>query len=224
MKKGLSLSTPAQTFKTVKRNSLYYGLYQYSAQFYIREASALRILDHHAIDKTLDFRTSWSRHVVQPQDRVAVHRACDSLLNITNSYKTMVSYNWIYFYTNDLCDIDYLIAASNMRHIGEITTVEITHKKDTIGLKNPKYAYRTYVRSHRPTEHQIQSLREFIKHSENEIRASQGLKDFLSTKNRRYWMSDYYFIDHNEMSIVTALALMNPKLVRKTMPIVKVNN
>jgi hypothetical protein len=216
---------PLQEFKVVKRNSLYYGLYQYSAQFYIKEASALRILDHHAIDKTLDFRTSWSTHHVPHDDRVAVHQACDSLLNIKNPYKTMVSYNWIYFYTNDIRDIDYLIATSQMRHIGEITTVEITHEKDTIGLKNPKYAYRTYIRSHRPTEQQIESLREFIKHGEQEIRASVGLREFLNrSKNRRYWMSDYYFVDHNDMKMVTALALMNPKLVRKTMPIVKVNN
>jgi hypothetical protein len=218
------LSTPAQTFKEVKRNSLYYGLYQYSAQFYIKEASALRILDHRAIDETLDYRSSWNTHHVQLHDRMAVHQACDSLLNIKNPYKTMVSYNWIYFYTNDLRDIDYLIATSQMRHIGEITTVEITHSKDTIGLKNPKYAYRTYIRSHRPTEQQIESLREFIKHGENEIRPSLGLKEFLSLKNRRYWMSDYFFVDHNDMKMVTALALMNPKLVRKTMPIVKLNN
>ena len=78
--------------------------------------------------------------------------------------------------------------------------------------------------SHRPTDHQRDFLRDFLHHNQQDVRASQGLKDFLKPKNNRLWMMDYYFVDHNDMKMVTALALMNPKLVRKTLPIVKVNN
>ena len=213
-----------QTFKVARRNSLYYGQYQYSAQFYLKEASALRELDHDKIEKTLAFRAAWTTNRVQDYEREAVHTACDCLLAINRPYKTMISYNWISFYTNDVADIDYLEATKSMRRIGDITTGEITHPKNTIGLKFPKHKFRTYVKSHKPTPEQCESLREFLKHNKADLKPSTGLKEFLSPKSQRYWMSDYFYVDHNDMRIVTALALINPALIRKTLPIVQVNN
>lgn len=218
------MSTPAQTFKVVKKNSLYYGLYQYSAQFYLKEASCLRDLDHDKINKVLSYRAAWTTNRVQDYEQDAVHQACDCLLAVKNPYKIMVSYNWIYFYTNDVADIDYLSAVSPMTRIGDITTVKITYPKDCVGLRRPKHAFRTYVKSHNPTPEQKESLREFIKNNRKEIKASPALADFLTTKSYRSWMMDYFYFDHSDMRMVTALALLNPKLIRKTLPIVQVNN
>ena len=101
--------------------------------------------------------------------------------------------------------------------------VNVTHPKNTIGLKNPRHKFRTYIRSHKPTQDQINSLKAFVTAAGDDIRVSPSLRDFL-TKQRYMWMQDHYFIDHNEMSMTTVLALLNPKLIRKTMPIVQVNN
>jgi hypothetical protein len=209
----------------VQRNKLYYGQFEYSARFHQKEISAIRQLDHQAIDRHIRYRNSWhNRDVVSDDVKHQLHVTCDHLLLLKNPFKTMISMNWLYFYTNHPQDIDHLATLSPMHKLGATTKIEITHTSDTIGLKNPRHAFRTYVQGHRPTEHQREHLRDFIQHNREDLRASPGLKDFLNPKSKRFWMMDYYFIDHNDMKMVTALALMNPKLIRKTMPIVKVNN
>lgn len=220
---SLSL-TPQHKFDQVKRNDLFYGQFCYSARFYLKEASALRELNHESVDLTLNKRSNWGNKTITSDDRKNVHETCATLLGLQNPYKTMISMNWLYFYTNNLSDIDSLCANTPMEKLGHVSEVVITHPKNTIGLKNPKHAYRTYVRSHRPTDQQKESLREFVKHNKKFIKISQGLRNFLKAKQPRYYMSDYYFIDHNDMKMVTALALMNPGLVRKTMPIVQINS
>ena len=219
-----SLSTHPQQFKIVKRNSLYYNQYQYSAQFFLKEASCLRELDHSKIEKTMAFRAAWTVNRVQPVDKEAVHKTCDLLLAIKNPFKTSISYNWIYFYTNHVADIHDLRNTGPMSCIGDITSVEITDPKHTIGLKDPKHVFRTYIKSHKPTTEQNECLRQFLKNNKKELKPSTSLMNFLTPKNRRFWASDYFFIDHNDMRMVTALALINPALIRKTLPIVQVNS
>jgi hypothetical protein len=221
---SLSLN-PIQAFDIVQKNSLYYGQFEYSARFHQKEISAIRQLDHLLIDRYVGYRNAWRNRDIITDDVVhQLHVTCNHLLTLKNPFKTMISMNWLYFYTNHPEDIDYLATLSPMVKLGATTRVEVTHSRDTIGLKHPKHTFRTYVQSHKPTDHQKEFLRDFIKHNQGEIRVSQGLKDFLNPKSKRFWMMDYYFVDHNDMKIVTALALMNPKLVRKTMPIVKINN
>lgn len=221
---SLSLN-PQPTFDVVQKNRLYYGQFEYSARFHQKEISAIRELDHAAIDRHIGYRNAWRQRDIINSDSIhQLHVTCNHLLRLKNPFKTMISMNWLYFYTNHTEDIDYLATLSPMIKLGATTRVEITHARDSIGLKNPQHTFRTYVKSHRPTDHQREFLRDFIQHNREEIRASQGLKDFLNPKSKRFWMPDYCFIDHNDMKIVTALALMNPKLVRKTMPIVKINN
>lgn len=218
-------SNPLPAFEVAKRNSLYYGQFEYGARFYQKEISALRELDHQAIDRHVGYRNTWRNRDIITSDVIhQLHVTCNHLQSLQNPFKTMISMNWLYFYTNHVEDIDHLATLSPMKKLGSTTQVEITHARNSIGLKNPRHTFRTYVQSHRPTDHQRGFLRDFLQHNQSELRASQGLKDFLDPKSKRFWMMDYYFIDHNDMKMVTALALMNPKLVRKTMPIVKVNN
>lgn len=218
-------STHQPVFETDRRNKLYYGEFEYSARFYQKEISVIRKLDHDAIDETIGYRNSWhNREIIADDVKHQLHVTCNHLLALKNPYKTMISMNWLYFYTNHPEDVDHLTNLSPLHKLGPTSRVQITHDRDTIGLKNPRHAYRTYIQSHRPTEQERQYLRDFIHHNQDEIKASKSLKDFLNPKNKRFWMNDYYYIDHNDMKMVTALALMNPKLVRKTKPIVKVNN
>ena len=214
-----------QISNTEDRDDLYYGLYQYQARFWLSEASCLRELDHDKIDKVIAWRHTWLqyRRVSISQGAIEdLHTVCGQLQALENPYKKVIYQNYIYIYTNSTEDIAALGAGPlNLR---STTRVNITHPKDTVGLQNPRHKFRTYVRSHKPTPEQCENLALFISAAGTDVRPSPGLKEFLGPKNQRLWMSDYYFVDHNEMSMVTALALMNPKLVRKTMPIVKVNN
>lgn len=214
-----------QISNTEDRDDLYYGRYQYQARFWLQEASCLRDLDHDKINEVIEWRRGWlqyRRNEMSESTKEHLHTVCDQLLSLPTPYKKVIYQNYIYVYTNSVEDIVALSAGPlSLRGTAQ---VNITHPKDTVGLKNPRHKFRTYVWSHKPTPEQMQNLASFVSAAGADIRPSPGLKEFLNPRNKRYWMSDYYFIDHNEMSLVTALALMNPKLVRKTMPIVKVNN
>lgn len=211
-----------QTIDEDRRNSLYYGQFRYVSLFFIKEASALRDLDARSIDRAVDFRNNW-RFRISVEERQQLHEVAGYLTSLTNPFKTNISFNWIYFYTNNLEDIKLLATKSPLAKQGKIREAVITHSKDVVGLRNPQHLYRTYIKSHKPEPHQRESLKAFVENNGTEIRVSPGLRDFLKD-NKRYWLNDGYFIDHNDERMITALALINPNLIRKTLPIVQVNS
>jgi hypothetical protein len=105
-----------------------------------------------------------------------------------------------------------------------VSQATVVCPKNTIGLKDPKHQFRTYFKAHSPTEQQIRNLDDFLDANQEYIKPSNGLKSFFKRSNSYAWILDYHYIDHNDMKMVTALALLNPKLVRKTKQIVKINN
>lgn len=212
-------------FKKLDRNSLFYDQFQYQCKFHVREASVLRKLDHGEIDRCIEFRNLWTKNRIIPEQITQLHDVCDQLLALKNPFKTMISGAWIYFYTNDLKDIDELAVGIIGQPLwGEITQANVTHSKGEIGLKNPRFKYRTFICDHKPTQQEIDSLKAFVEAAQEDLRASPGMVEFLKHHQRRSWIPDGYFFDHNEMSMATALALINPKLIRKTMNIVQVNS
>ena len=221
MNKELSLSTPTVNFEDVRRDSLYYGQFLYMVRFYLKEATALRKLDHAWITETLSMRAQWGWKNITLNVTQAAHDACDALLSTTSPYKITIYSDWVYFYTNDLDDIEKLKQASMIQY-GQIGRAVITHNKGTIGHLNPKHKYRTYLRSHKPTQEQVTSLRQLVTNSGDEIKISPGLRSWFE-QTRYVWTWDHFYVDHNDMKIVTMLALINPKFVRQTKPIVRIN-
>ena len=211
--------------KQVDRNSLFYNQFHFQCKFHVPEASALRKLNHGEIDKTVYFRNSWTKNRVSDETKNRLHAICDQFHALKNPFKLTISSNWIYFYTSNLEDIDELALGAIGKPLwGEITKVNVTHGKNEVGLQNPFFKFRTYVREHKPSPQEIENLTTFVESAAGELRASPGLVEFLKKSGQRVWINNGYFFDHNEMNMVTALALINPKLIRKTMPIVKVNS
>lgn len=169
-------------------------------------------------------RSMWAWKHIEINDNIKknVHTAFDQLKNITNPYKKTVYSNWVYFYTNDVDDINSLTNGP-MKQVGSITQAVITHERGTVGHLDPKYKYRTYFTSHRPTPEQIETFHQFVTNCGDDVKISPGFKEWLNS-NHRYWVLDHHYIDHNDTKILTMIALINPRLIRKTKPIVKVNN
>lgn len=226
MKKGLSLSTPTLkfNFESVGRDSFYYGQFRYMARFYLDKASTLRSSSHRDLDRTLDLLSArrWNAPVVTDDIRENLHTVYDQLENLKNPHKKIIFAKWVYFYTNELQDIDSL-SQGPMEMKGSVCEALITHQYGTIGQLNPKYKYRTYFSNHRPTVEQINTFRQFIENCGDEVKISPGFRDWLANQ-RIQWILDHYFIDHNDSKIITMIALINPQLIRKTKPIVKINN
>lgn len=220
------LSTPAQKFKieTQERSSLYYGQFRYSARFYLKHASCLRANDHSVIDSILAMRMRWPRSNDIIDETVVrnVHQVFDQLLGVQNDYKKTISSHWLYFYTNHIEDIETLNTGP-MRQVGNVGQANVTRQHGTVSQVNPKYQYRTYCFSHKPTQYQMESLKQFVKNSGSDIKVSPGFRDCING-SKYIWIMDHYFIDYNDTKIQTMLALINPRLIRKTMPIVRINN
>ena len=204
------------------RADLYYGQFLYQARFFMPEASCLRKLDHDEIDGSVAWRARWNRTA---QDLAVItmdlHTVCNQLNDLKNPYKKVIYQNWVYVYTSEFNDIVKLSLGPMI--LRGTSQANITHPKNTVGLKNPRHKFRTYIRAHKPTPEQKQYLATFIAAAGDDVRAGPGLKEFLKS-NKYHWMQEHYFVDHNEMSMATALALINPKFIRKTMPIVQVNS
>lgn len=227
-----SESNDRLVFDLVNRDSLYYGQFQFAARFILQEASALRELDHDKIDKTLDFRRDFTRFTqvdITSDKRQNCHTVCDQLLNLKSPFKSVIAgRSWIYFYTSDLESIKTLSQGPAAR-IGTISQANVVCAKDTIALRNPKHAFRTYFKCHSPTDAQMNNLMEFAQINSEELKVSLGLQKLFEYavrhKTHAYrWIMDYHYIDHSDMRLVTALALMHPRLIRKTKQIVKVNS
>ncbi len=221
------MSKTPMKFETVNRDSLYYGKYLYSARFVLSEVSCLRKLDHKEIDNVLNVRELWASRrdrVITFDHRANCHIVADQLLNLKNPFKHVImGNNWLYFYTGNLEDIETL-SQGPMKRVATVSQATVVCPKNTIGLKDPKHQFRTYFKAHSPTEQQIRNLDDFIDANQEYIKPSNGLKSFFKRSNSYAWILDYHYIDHNDMKMVTALALLNPKLVRKTKQIVKINN
>jgi hypothetical protein len=220
------LSHPAQTFnfEIAGRDSLYYGKFRYMTRFYLKEASSLRGATHAEIDRTLDVRAHWRRNydIISQEVKDNVHAAFDHLDNLPNPYKRTIFSDWVYFYTNHVEDIENL-AQGPMSQRGPVTEAVITHEYGTLGRIDPKYKYRTYFTSHKPTAEQLETFRQFIRNCEDDVKVSPGFRLWL-TSGRVRWIMDHHYIDHNDMKMLTMIALISPKLIRKTKPIVKINN
>jgi hypothetical protein len=153
---------------------------------------------------------------------------CDQLLAVGEPFKSVIAgKNWIYFYTSDL-EAVHTLSTGPARRVGTVSQAQVVCAKDTIALQNPQHAFRTYFRCHSPTVPQLEALMEFAQINHDELKVSLGLtklfEHFSRQKHAYRWIMDYHYIDHNDMRLVTALALMHPRLVRKTKQIVQINN
>lgn len=225
-KELLSLTLDQLKFKTQSRDSLYFGKFQYQALYRIQEGSGLRDLDHNKIDSILFFREQyqrWRNSLITQQTKDDLHTVCDQFLSLKTPYKKIIYGNWIYFYTNDLNDI-LTLGAGPMTMRPEVNQAVVTRPKDTIALQHPQHSYRTYLRSIRVSAEQSQSLASFLNHNKEYLAPSSALSKFLNKSQHRDWTLNYYFIDHSDMKLVTALRLINPDLISITKQIVMVNN
>jgi hypothetical protein len=95
---------------------------------------------------------------------------------------------------------------------------EISRPKNTIQLKNPRHSNRSYLQMIKLTAQQKQQLVDFFHNQQSQIRLSPSLKSWTTQSFNR--TQDYFFIDHNSLSWLTMLSLVQPGIVRKTLHII----
>ena len=222
------------TMQQMCRTDLWFQRYDHCVRFTINEAGSLRGLNHNQIDKTVRMRREWGRVryakrnpgswqdqwvgplIITDQDVDNLHQLCDFFQADQRDRKISISGDVMYVYTTDA---DLIRDICNLKIIKDISVTQVVlhGTPGTVRLKNPKYQYRSYMRSIALKEPVADNIKNFLKVQE-EIGLSPSLKHWLT--DRWKFILDYYFIDHNEHSTINMLRLIDPRLIRKTVPIV----
>jgi PII-like signaling protein len=225
-------------FRPVNKDRLYYDCWQYCMSFFVPEASALRDLNHDAIDEIIRARRQWRqitkqrwekngtkiltnmmrRQEITDQNVEDLH-AVTRVLESATDFKTVVSINTIWVYSNDLNLFQQL---QDLPFVIDVvyTEAKIHRPRDTVVLKKTNHTQRTYFCSVKLTWQEKQHLVNFLENSSGAVRSSPSLMNWLAEEGYLR-TQDYFFVDHNETSWLTMLNLVRPGLIRKTMQIHK---
>ena len=211
-------------FKKQSRSQLFYNQYQYCLVFRLPHASFLRDLDHRSIAQAVSWRnyrkrtqSTWFTSVTAEQE-ADLYAVCDFMLK-QKDYKKVMSGNGIWIYTNDYRPWEQFEnkTTANLRFTSGSEAV-VCLPKDTVVLKHPRHAYRTYFRNTWVDTDQSELIKKFFRSRKNQFAPSPSFGEFL--KGERQWISDYNFVDHNDSKLEFLIALACPGIVSKTKPIV----
>jgi len=215
------------------RSSLYYNQYEWCVTLHISEASCLRDLKTVRFEAAIRNAKHWSEHDRFSQDfrswsptkESALRETRDILLEENGEYKSVVSFNVLSLYTNNLKLADQFARLGNDGvHLHLVRQAVITRPAGVVQLRESKYGYRTYLRERKYSYDQRQMLLNFLKSREGTLRPCGSLLTWLGTGRHRYMINpnysrSYYFVDHDHPNEGTMLSLVMPGIVRKTLPI-----
>jgi len=215
------------------RSSLYYSEYEWCVTLHISEASCLRYLQPVRFEAALRNAKHWSEHDRFSQDfrswspakESALRETREILLEENDKYKSVVSFNVLSLYTNNVKLADRFVQLGNPSvRLHLVRQAVITRPAGVVQLQESKHGYRTYLRERKYDYDQRQMLLNFLKSREGTLRPCGSLLTWLGTGRHRYTINpnysrSYYFVDHDHPNEGTMISLVLPGIVRKTMPI-----
>jgi hypothetical protein len=134
--------------------------------------------------------------------------------------KLIVSGDSGYIYSNDIDLLNSLIKKPYL-NTNYIFQANVVRQKNTISLRKSSHRYRTYLNDSRITDSEHRSLSEYL-FSQSDWRLSPALQRWCLSSLP--WLQRSHFIDHNNATEIVMLELIKSGIIRKTMPIVEVNN
>ena len=228
--------TETARFKPITKDRWFYNQYEYCLGFWLDEVNCLRELSHEHVDQMIERRQQW-REIAQqrwnqgqrqnilgrrfrpitPETVADLHELTQNLLSTTSQFKLVVTVNQAHVYTNDLALIAQLQTMPALKY-QTLSQAVITRARDTVQLKRPRHAWRTYLRHIKITAEQKQHLIAFFKSQHTQIRLAPSLLSWMDQPYLR--TQDYFFVDHDSPNWSTMLALVQPGVIRKTLAIV----
>lgn len=212
-----------------QRSRPWFGQYHLCGKLRLKDAYALRGLDHGHIDTIIadrrrwatvrvnhggSWRTSAPELAVSEQQQADLHAMCDFLLSDAGDRKITLAADRLYLYTNDRMLLDR-VARFPVGQLLEISSVDLKGDPDAVNLQQSAYSLRSYFRTQRVEIKILRALRSYL--DQQDLRISPGLRWALDNDFQR--LHDYYFIDYSSASIVTMMNLIQPGLIRQTLPI-----
>ena len=230
------MTAPA-SIKPITKDRWFYDQYEYSLGFWLDEVNCLRELSHEHVDQMIQRRREWREiaqqrwnkgqrqhsilgrrfHPITEQTVADLHELTENLLTAVSQFKLVVTVNQAHVYTNDLSLIAQLQAMPALKYQTASQAV-ITRARDTIQLRRPRHAWRTYFRQIKITAEQKHHLISFFQGQHSQVRLAPSLITWMDQPYLR--TQDYFFVDHDSEAWPTMLALVQPGVIRKTLAIV----
>lgn len=174
----------------------------------------------------------WGFHdlnqVVNECSRKDLHNLLDIILDIDDDYRLTVSCDDGYIYTNHLSKFDKVFSDTYAEYIGT-REVQCDVPDGCIRIRNSAYKFRTYFSEQILELSQAESLASILINQDG-VRMSPALTVWADSKGKygyvSYWKSKMsvlrgsYFIDHDELGILTLLSLVTPLKVKRTLQII----
>lgn len=239
---SLTVSNP--TLKKKNSDRLFFDRYQYCLTFFMPELSCLRGIHKNNINlielianvrQSLELRYSynsiWLRHGLNSaadkkqfsgQHRSNLENLAELLFDNLKDLKIIFYGSWGYVYSNELKILKTLSKLEYI-HSASLKEIIVNRPKNTIALKSSLYKFRTYFFEQLINQDQRESIVTFLQ-SQQDIRLSPALSKWCQNPKAFYWLQRSFFIDHNEENFPFALQLIHPHIIRKTMPIIELNN
>ena len=161
----------------------------------------------------------WSQLEITDADVANLHSMCDFLLDDDRERKLVIAGSWFYFYTNDF---SFLQAVAALPWLDQdrlqCTQIELHGQPHAVVRQQPRHRMRTYFRSMILDEPKRDTLARILR-QQQDIRLSPSLQQWVDHPRWSRTL-DYHFIDHDDSGIITLLGLVEPRLIRRTLPIV----
>lgn len=230
-------------FKTIQRDSLFFDRYEWCVSWFQPGIHVLRSsLEQTAVDNQIllarhwEFR-NWSRkgpHETAFESRLNadvvqhIHDTRILLLSLDGN-KRVLHHDRISVYVNDFISKNQVLEYAKKFDLITVRQALAAYPKDCVGLLDPAYKFRTYLKSVELTSNIKKAIANWISVQGADIKASPSLIDTLNYqplvhirgfRQTSNWTQRHNFIDHNDEKYVTMLNLLVPGISRKTIRIV----
>lgn len=223
----------SQKVNAQSRNKLYYSKYEYCLQFYFPELGSLRNKTHAGVDEALNAR-SWMRQInfggswkyrsrapeITDDLREDCHTLLDYFIHLPKSYKLTISLDTGYFYTNSLQNITDLLNYPSVV-FEQLKQAVVDIPENSIVVKSANHDFRTYFKSQfLSSVEQKNNLMEML-YNQKDIRLGPGMKTWFERYTASKYVADNYFVDHNDMGLLTMIHLICPVKIKHTLNIIR---
>jgi len=237
-----TLSLTNYTLETSSTDRLYYDQYEYCMKFEFSEICCLRgfpkdtqrchthietayrrrVEWNDRYDRRINYGGSWRRRRDKefPESTKELHILAKALLDNNDSYKLVNYGQCAFLYSNNLNWLEQISILPGVDQPAFVKAV-VSRPRDTVVLKNPAFSNRTYFKDVVINKSEKSAILAFFK-QQQDIKLSPGFAKWVSS-NSLYIMR-YMFVDHNHKAFLTMLGLICPRLVRKTVDIIEINN
>ena len=209
---------------------MFYNQYEWCVTINVSEAHCLRVLEPARFESAIKNARYWAEKDVWTErtwsktKETALRESRDVLLEETEPFKTVVSFNIVSIYTNNLGLADRFDRLGNDGvRLSLVRRAVISKPAGVVQLRESRYAYRTYFRERKYTRDQKDLLLNFLNSRQATLRPCATLMWWLNYHGHSWQNTDYsrshYFVDHDHPNEGTMLSLVMPGIVRKTMPI-----